>query len=137
LLRKSEDIAKFFEEKKKEIQKNVESIPEVVSQIIEGEKQQLIKNPEQNEQSLELINKIQEILKNNDLIEIKINLFEFEGKDLVLPNKEVMKQVSIGERLVVCDSDRKIYGLGVKDIVYDTISEKDKCIKEITFEKLN
>lgn len=113
---KSEKIEKFFEDKRIEIQKNIEQIPETISQIIDNKK------PTEKE----------------SLVEVKLTFENFGERDLVLPDKKVMEQVSIGERMVVKDSQGNICGIAIKDITYDTVSfdNKEKYIKDITIEKL-
>jgi len=115
---KNAEIEKFFKNKKEEIKKNIDAVPEIVKKILSNEKLAIKKEPEE------------------DTVEIKLTFLNFEGKDIDLPGKDVMKKMGIGERMIVSDSEGKICGIAIKDIAHDNVSYKDKCIKDISIERL-
>lgn len=69
----------------------------------------------------------------DNLLEIKLNILWTE-KELNIPSS--VKNMSIGTRFLVFDSEKKFHGLEIKDIFEDYITIPGKCIKEITIDKI-
>ena len=114
----------YFKSKTTEIQKKLGSVPELVKAIADLEAKQK-ESPNNRPLSLSDLN-----------VEIKLTNINFGKADLDLPEKEILDQMSIGERMVIMDSQGNVCGVEIKDVTYDCISFDNKCIKDISLEKL-
>jgi len=120
----STQVKDFFKTRQKQIESQLAAMPEMVKNIAQsqsGETQVIQTAP---------------VLFGLPDIEVKLVGLNFGEADLDMPNKEFMDKVSVGDRLVLKDSQGGITGLEVKDITYDFVSYDDKCVKEIALEQL-
>jgi len=67
-------------------------------------------------------------------VQIKLNLPDLKF-DINLP-KEV-NNMPVGTRFIVYDSNKKIIGLKIEEIVYDYVSYEEEVVKEITISQTN
>ena len=118
---KNQEIEKYFAKKEKEIQEKLQSVPNLIASVAQAKSN---------------------VPKENNKILVKITNLNFGEADLDLPGEEIMKQMGIGERIVVKDSQGNVCGVGIKDVTYDNVSfdenEEDGkiLVKDISLEKL-
>jgi len=128
--RKSDDLENYFKNKDIELKNRGDEIKNLVTDNFKTISKKL---DELNLPISEKELRVQAIKESEEKIELRLNI-DFENSDLELP-KEI-NSMPPGTRFLILDSNNKMCALEIKDVFYDYISYPDKCIKEITIEKV-
>lgn len=119
---KTDELENYFATKKGEIEAKLKALEEVIAK-------KTIELGELSKQAQPIIQQQEPKQK----IELKLEL-NYEDEDLTLP-KEIA-EMGQGARILLYNSKGEPKGLEIKDVLYDCISEKGKCIKTMTIHRI-